>query len=195
MKSSKSGALVKAARMRAGLTQAQLAELADTSQSAIAAYEAGEREPTIPVLQRMVSATGHRLLIEIDSNRSLYRLTDLALDIKKVPKRDITKRMRLVFEFLRGAEEDGHSLQLLITAEPQSIGDTRFDVLLAAVGEYLAVKHDIPPPRWVQSKTRFLDGAWWISAIPSARARALVHTPASFRRRGVMIDRRDLESK
>jgi len=195
MESSKSGALVKAARMRAGLTQAQLAELADTSQSAIAAYEAGEREPTIPVLQRMVSATGHRLLIEIDSNRSLYRLSDLALDIKKMPKRDITKRMRLVFEFLRGAEEDGHSLQLLITAEPQLTGDTRFDVLLAAVGEYLAVKHDIPPPRWVQSKTRFLDGAWWISAMPSARVRALVHTPASFRRRGVMIDRRDLESK
>ena len=195
MESSKSGALVKAARMRAGLTQAQLAELADTSQSAIAAYEAGEREPTIPVLQRMVSATGHRLLIEIDSNRSLYRLSDLALDIKKVPKRDITKRMRLVFEFLRGAEEDGHSLQLLITAEPKLTGDTRFDVLLAAVSEYLAVKHDIPPPRWVQSKTRFLDGAWWISAMPSARVRALVHTPASFRRRGVMIDRRDLESK
>lgn len=195
MKLGESGALVQAARQRAGLTQTQLAELADTSQSAIAAYEAGEREPTIPVLQRIVYATGHRLLIEIDSDRSLYRLSDLALDIKKVAKRDVTKRMRLVFEFLRSAEEDGASLRLLIAAEPQLTGDIRFDALVAAIGEYLAAKHGISPPRWVQSKTRFLDGAWWISELPSARARALVHTPASFRRRGVMLDRRDLESK
>lgn len=51
---------------------------------------------------------------------------------------------------------------------------------------------DKPPPNWVHEASRFLDRVWWVSDMPSARASALVHTPASFRRRGIMIDRRDL---
>jgi len=46
----------------------------------------------------------------------------------------------------------------------------------------------------VQDRTRFLETAWWVSSLPSAKVQALVHSPASFRRRGVMIDRRDLEA-
>ena len=49
-----------------------------------------------------------------------------------------------------------------------------------------------PPPGWVHEADRYLDGFWWVSNLPSARARALVHTPASYRRRGVMLDRHDL---
>ena len=184
--------LLRRARAAAGLTQTRLAELAGTTQSAIAAYEAGMREPTVPVLSRMLAAAGARLDIGVAPDPSLYRLTDLARDIAATDAADEVRRLRLVFEFLRGAQDDGHPLVLLVAAVPPSTGDVRFDALLAAIAEDLCVHAGEAPPSWVHDAGRFLDRAWWVSALPSARAAALVHAPASFRRRGVMLDRHDL---
>lgn len=180
--------------MRAGLTQAQLAELARTAQSAISAYESGGREPTVPVLARLVAAMGYRLELEATRDLACYRLADLALDIAAVDQEDEQQRLRLVFEFLRGAADDGHPLVLLVAADPPLTGDARFDALLAAIAEDLCVREGATPPTWVYGPDRFLDVAWWVSSLPSARADALVHAPASYRRRGVMIGRHDLEA-
>ena len=184
--------LLRRARAAAGLTQARLAELAGTTQSAIAAYEAGAREPTVPVLARMVAAAGARLELDVAPDPSLYRLADVARDIAATDVADEARRLRLVFEFLRGAQDDGHPLVLLVAAEPPATGDVRFDALLAAIAEDLCVHAGEAPPSWVHDAGRFLDRAWWVSGLPSARAAALVHAPASFRRRGVMLDRHDL---
>lgn len=186
------GAVLRQARSEAGLTQSQLAELAGTSQSAVAAYEAGAREPSLPVLERMVRATGHVLSVALEHDPGLFRLADLATEIR--PCGDESRRLRLVFEFLRAATEDGPAVRLLVAAEPEPTGDARFDALLAAIAEDLCVRSGLAPPAWVHDHTRFLDGLWWISDLPSARARALVHTPASYRRRGVMLDRHDLSA-
>lgn len=50
------------------------------------------------------------------------------------------------------------------------------------------------PAGWVHDESRFLDGFWWVSDLPSARARALVHASASYRRRAVMLDRHGLSA-
>lgn len=184
--------VIRRARRAAGLTQGQLAVLAGTSQSAIAAYESGAREPTLPVLDRMVRASGHVLSVTIAPDSRLFRLGDLADGLRATD--DEQRRMRLVFEFLRGAQEDGQPVQLLVAAEPARTGDRRFDALLAAIAEDLCVHAEISPPGWVNDSDRYLDGFWWVSNLPSARARALVHTPASYRRRGVMLDRHDLSA-
>ncbi len=60
------GALILDARTRAGLTQAQLAERAGTVQSAIAAYEAGARQPTVPTLYRILTAAGFDLRARLE---------------------------------------------------------------------------------------------------------------------------------
>jgi transcriptional regulator with XRE-family HTH domain len=180
-------------RHAAGLTQSQLAELAGTSQSAIAAYESGTRQPTLPVLVRMVEASGHVVRVTVDADPGLFRIADLAHQIRAAGS-DAQRQLRLVFEFLRVAEQDGHPLVLLVAAEPESTGDSRFDALLAAAAEDLCVQAGIAPPAWVHDPSRFLEGAWWVSNLPSGRAQALVHAPASYRRRGVMIDRHDLEA-
>jgi transcriptional regulator with XRE-family HTH domain len=49
------------ARKRSGLTQAQLAQRAGTSQATISAYEHGRKEPTVETLARLLAATGTRL--------------------------------------------------------------------------------------------------------------------------------------
>lgn len=54
---------LRAARRRAGLTQRALAERARTSQAAIAAYEAGRKDPTAGTLVRLLAATGSRLVV------------------------------------------------------------------------------------------------------------------------------------
>jgi transcriptional regulator with XRE-family HTH domain len=187
------GPALRDARRHAGLTQSQLAELAGTSQSAVAAYESGARQPTLPVLSRMIRATGRVMRLRVEADPRLFRLSDLAHRIRETAP-DEARQLRLVFEFLRGIQDDGHPLLLLVATEPESTGDRRFDALLAAVAEDLCVRAGLAPPGWVHDSLRFLDRAWWVSDLPSGRAQALVHAPASFRRRGVMLARHDLEA-
>ncbi len=54
-----------AARVRAGLTQAQLAERMGTTQSAVARMEGGRRLPSMKTLLRYAAATGSRPLVKL----------------------------------------------------------------------------------------------------------------------------------
>jgi transcriptional regulator with XRE-family HTH domain len=58
-------ALIRRARQLAGLTQAQLAERAGTSQPAIARYEKGRVLPDLGTLHRIVEACGFELRLEL----------------------------------------------------------------------------------------------------------------------------------
>jgi transcriptional regulator with XRE-family HTH domain len=55
-----------AARVRAGLTQEQLAQRMGTTQSAIARLESGQRMPGVRTLERLAEATGTRLVVRFE---------------------------------------------------------------------------------------------------------------------------------
>ncbi|MBI2170329.1 MAG: helix-turn-helix transcriptional regulator [Actinobacteria bacterium] len=55
------GAILRRARKEAGLTLRQLARLAETSHSTLAAYESGAKTPRFDTLQRVVRAAGFAL--------------------------------------------------------------------------------------------------------------------------------------
>jgi transcriptional regulator with XRE-family HTH domain len=59
------GSLIRRARERAGLTQAELAARAGTSQPAIARYETGQATPRFDTARRLVEACGCRLRVEL----------------------------------------------------------------------------------------------------------------------------------
>lgn len=59
------GELVREARKRAGMTQAQLAELAGTTQSAIARLESGRRSPSVEQVERLMRLCGFQLIVEL----------------------------------------------------------------------------------------------------------------------------------
>src|SRR6202166_5215474 len=59
------GSLVLAARLKAGLTQRQLADRLGVTQPVVAAYESGRRQPTIPTLMRIVSGAGFDLRMSL----------------------------------------------------------------------------------------------------------------------------------
>lgn len=67
-----SAALLRQARTRAGLTQAQLAVRAGVPQSLISAYERGRRQPGGDMLLRLLSETGHRVELRstVDESRT-----------------------------------------------------------------------------------------------------------------------------
>ena len=57
--------VVSEARRRSGLTQRALAERAGTSPSAVAAYELGQRDPTVSSLARIIAACGLDMHVEV----------------------------------------------------------------------------------------------------------------------------------
>lgn len=54
------------ARLRAGLSQAELAKRMNTTQSTIARLESGRGKPSTRTLSRFAKATGHRLKISFE---------------------------------------------------------------------------------------------------------------------------------
>lgn len=65
--------LIYEARRRAGLTQAELARRAGTSQSAVARWERGEVKPSLERLRELIRACGLELTLGIASYDDSYR--------------------------------------------------------------------------------------------------------------------------
>lgn len=58
--------LIRLARSKSGLTQAELAEHAGVSQQTISAYETGRMDPTLTSLQRLIGAAGLEMRIRLE---------------------------------------------------------------------------------------------------------------------------------
>ena len=111
-------------------------------------------------------------------------LAELARFIAAEPEFDT--RWRLVVEFLKEYhQEPARARQRLLADAPGPTGDERWDVLLAGLAEHLAMRDGKDAPGW--SASRGLRRFWFPFDTPGARAQALVHAPAAFRRRGVFV--------
>ena len=98
----------------------------------------------------------------------------------------------MVAEFLEDYrwEPAGPRLALL-QEEPPATGDDRWDVFLAALAEHLAAKDGHAAPPWAEERSH--RRLWFPFNTRAARADALVHAPAAFRRRGVYVAAQELE--
>jgi hypothetical protein len=117
------------------------------------------------------------------------RLTDLATHLLAEPDEKI--RWRLVSEFLEEYGWEPPEVQIgLLTDEPQSVGDERWDALLAALSEHFSAQHDRSAPDWAEQ--RVLRRAWFPAKLAILRMDALVWAPAAFRKHGVFLSVKDL---
>jgi hypothetical protein len=99
---------------------------------------------------------------------------------------DFGTRWRLVVEFLKEYHrEPAGERQGLLADAPGPTGDERWDVLFAGLAEHLATRDGEDAPGW--SASRGLRRFWFPFDTPGARAQAIVHAPAAFRRRGVFV--------
>jgi transcriptional regulator with XRE-family HTH domain len=92
------GDLIRSVRRRHGLTQAEFARRAGTSQPVVSAYEHGRRDPTFGTLRRLVAAGGEQLVVDAnlaaegppppaDDHERARRLVDVLLLADAVPAR------------------------------------------------------------------------------------------------------------
>ena len=87
------GELIRAVRRRRGLTQAQLAARAGTSQPVVSAYEHSRRDPTFATLAKLIEAGGEQL--RIDAAPPMSELP---------PPRDVDERNRRLLDVLSLAD-------------------------------------------------------------------------------------------
>jgi uncharacterized protein len=59
----RAGQLLRRSRLRVGLNQAEVAARAGLPQSTVSAYESGRRQPTLPMLSKLLEAMGTELTI------------------------------------------------------------------------------------------------------------------------------------
>ncbi|GMU77508.1 MAG: hypothetical protein AMXMBFR46_03080 [Acidimicrobiia bacterium] len=60
-----SGALLRSARLRQGMSQTAFADLVGIAQPTLSAYESGHRQPTVPTLLRLLERAGLELRMEL----------------------------------------------------------------------------------------------------------------------------------
>lgn len=103
-----------------------------------------------------------------------------------------SERWLMIAEFLEEHRHEPRERRLeLLQGEPEPTGDERWDVFLAALAEHLAAKDGRRGPLWCEQ--RHLRQFWFPFNTKAARVEAIVHAPAAFRRRGVMVARAELE--
>jgi hypothetical protein len=95
-----------------------------------------------------------------------------------------TARREAVADFVNDLRwvRDEEDIARRITERPHNL-DPRTDAYLAA---HFAAAHEAPAPLWASEPGRFLSRIWW-PRYPGLWARAIVESPAAFRRRGILL--------
>ncbi len=160
--------LIRHARARADLSQAQLAERAGTSQPALARYETGTTLPTLPTLERLLAACGRRLQVNAvratgpsaPSTSVRGQLGPRARGLRRhrprlhdAARRRGVRRIRVFGSLARGEDIPPSDVDLLVDLEP---GRTLLD--LAAfrreAEEILGTPVDVATPDMLKERIR-----------------------------------------
>jgi uncharacterized protein len=155
MEPATAGVLLREARKRAGLSQVDLTARAGVTQSVISAYESGQRQPSLPVLARLVDAAGFELTLGL--RRLPGRLRRLSgpvgrrvrrhrRDLIAVAAAHGVSNLRVFGSVARGEDRPGSDVDLLadfppglslfglgrLEADLEAILGTRVDLIPAA---------------------------------------------------------------
>jgi len=185
--------MLRDARRKAALTQAEVAQIASTAQSAVAAYETGSRTPSLDTFRRLLSACDYdvEIVARPRTRRGASSLANIATTIAQdLESDDEQSALRLIFGFaddFRGSSRPGQIE--LVQEEPSPTGNSRFDAILAATAEFFATEAGIAIPSWIHESSRFVEPWWFVASRPAFHAYTLAHTPAVFARHGVFMAR------
>jgi uncharacterized protein len=112
--------LIEAARREAGLTQAEVARDAGTSQPAVARYERGIDVPTIPTLERLLAACGRGLLLTAVRRREGKQASLLRRERRRLlaaAELRGARRIRVFGSVARGDQRPDSDIDLLVEFE------------------------------------------------------------------------------
>ena len=122
------GALLSAARKQARLSQSDLAERANISQSVVSTYESNKRDPAIGTLERLIEATGHHLVISLERDATFRpglpdtplgrRLRQHRKAVLACAARRGATNVRVFGSVARGDDHDDSDIDLVVDVKP-----------------------------------------------------------------------------
>lgn len=149
-----SGALIRQARLRAGLAQTELARRAGVAQPVISAYESGRREPGLRILAKLVEATGHHLSVDLvpasvprlglPDSRLGRRLRRHRRAILALTDQRGAHNVRVFGSVARGEDTDSSDIDLLVDLD-DGVGLVALAGLRRQLSELLKVDVDLVP--------------------------------------------------
>lgn len=115
------GALIRTAREQAGLTQAELARRASTSQPAVARYERDAASPAVSTLERLLRAAGQELVLSTRqtavadlSGERMRLLRRHRVEVLRLCRRAGASNIRVFGSVARGDDSSGSDIDLLV---------------------------------------------------------------------------------
>lgn len=154
--------LIRDARVRAELTQVQLATRAGVTQSVISTYENGRREPSLAALQRLLHAAGFSAAIELEPIEEAppirERVAAARPELRAIVHRLGGRNPRIFGSVARGQDGPDSDVDLMVDLdrglgifalmriqdEAEQLLGVRFDVVDAAGMDAQVVRAAIP---------------------------------------------------
>jgi uncharacterized protein len=158
--------LIRGARHEAGLTQAELALRAETSQPAVARYEQGRAVPTLRTLERLLAACDRRVVVSavamdgstggppsIGSVPDAELLHDHRESLLSAASRCGARNVRVFGSASRGEQTPDSDIDLLVELEP---GRTLLDLasFRRQAHEILGVPVDVATADMLKERVR-----------------------------------------
>jgi predicted nucleotidyltransferase/uncharacterized protein with HEPN domain/DNA-binding XRE family transcriptional regulator len=148
------GNLLRQARINAQLSQTDVAGRARIAQSVVSAYESGRREPSVSTLERLVRATGHRLVLHLERlNNSPAGLPDTPLGRRLRQRRRAVlacaarhgaSNVRVFGSTARGEDRPDSDVDLVVDLD-KGIGLFSLEALRTELSAILGVSVDVAP--------------------------------------------------
>ncbi|MBT2502592.1 XRE family transcriptional regulator [Curtobacterium sp. ISL-83] len=114
--------LIRDARVRAELTQVQLADRAGVTQSVISTYENGRREPSLAALQRLLLAAGFTTVVDLQPVEDPPPLRDrvdaVRSELRAIVARFGGRNPRLFGSVARGEDGPDSDVDLMVDLAP-----------------------------------------------------------------------------
>lgn len=169
---SEAASVLREARLRAHLSQTELARRAGVAQSVISAYESGRREPALSTLTRLVQASGHNIKLELEFNGDGIRcLPDTVIGRRLRRKRSallaVAARhgainLRIFGSVARGDDHSKSDVDIVADL-PSRIGLLELGVFERELSDIVGAKVDLVPADGLRPHVRAeIDG----EAIP-----------------------------
>jgi predicted nucleotidyltransferase/DNA-binding XRE family transcriptional regulator len=157
------GKFLRQARINARLSQTDVARRARIAQSVVSAYESGRREPSVSTLERLVRATGHRLVLNLERvNDSPAGLPDTPLGRRLRQRRRAVlacaarhgaSNVRVFGSTARGEDRPDSDVDLVVDLD-KGTGLFALEALRREFSKILGVSVDVAPSDSLRPRIR-----------------------------------------
>jgi len=154
------GLLISNARTNSGLTQAELATRAGTSQAAIARYESDRVSPSVSTLERVLRAAGEELVISSAQGNQMDLSSEKAqlvrrhkVEINDLARSHGARNIRLFGSVARGEDTPKSDIDFLVNTPDENALSISIS-LQAALESLLGCKVDVAPESVLKPNVR-----------------------------------------